>query len=171
VVPSVPRIAFLMNPLLDPLFVEPEKRELHSAAQTLGLQLLIVNASHLNEFEAAFAALIRDGAGGLVVSGASFFSGYAEQLAALAERYKVPAIYGRYEHTVVGGLMSYGTELPEVYRQVGAYAGRVLKGDRPADLPVQQATKMRLTINMKAAKALGLVFPLTLLGRADEVIE
>jgi len=171
VVPSARTVAFLMNPLLDPLFVEPEKRQLENAAKTLGLRLLIVNASHANEFEAAFAALTPDRAGGLVVSGASFFSGYSAQLVALAERYNIPAIYGRHELAVAGGLMSYGTDLPELYRQVGAYAGRVLKGERPADLPVQQATKMQLTINLKAAKTLGLAFPLTLLARADEVIE
>jgi len=171
VVPSAPLVAFLMNPLLDPLFVEPEKRELESAARALGLRLVIVNARDPNEFEAAFATLVRDGAGGLVVSGASFFSGRPEQLVALAGRYRVPTIYGRHELAVAGGLMSYGTDLPEVYRQVGVYAGRVLKGGKPAELPVQQATKMRLAINLKAARALGLTFPLPLLGRADEVIE
>ena len=170
-VPGASLIGFLMNPLLDPLFVEPEKRELERAARTLGLQLLIVNAGHSNEFEAAFAALVRNGAGGLVVSGASFFSGYSDHLVALAERNRLPTIYGRSELTSAGGLMSYGTDLPEVYRQVGAYAGRVLKGEKPADLPVQQATKMQLTINMRAAKSLGLTFPLSVLGRADQVIE
>ncbi len=171
VVPSVRLIAFLTNPLLDPSFIELEKRELESASQTLGLQLLMVNASKADEFETAFTTLTQAGAGGLVVSGAAFFSGYSERLVALAADYKVPTIYGRHELAVAGGLMSYGTDLSEVYRQVGAYAGRVLKGEMPADLPVQQATKMQLTINMKAAKALGLAFPLTLLGRADEVIE
>jgi putative tryptophan/tyrosine transport system substrate-binding protein len=171
VAPSVRLIAFLTNPLLNPSFIELEKRELESASQTLGLQLLMIHASKPDEFQTAFTTLIQAGAGGLVVSGAAFFSGYSERLVALAADYKVPTIYGRHELAVAGGLMSYGTDLSEVYRQVGAYAGRVLKGEMPADLPVQQVTKMRLTINMNAAKALGLTFPLTLLGRADEVIE
>jgi putative ABC transport system substrate-binding protein len=163
-------IAFLVNPT-NLVFAEPETRELQVAAQTLGVRLLILNASNPSEFEAAFARFIAEGAGGLIIGSDTLFWDYPERLAALATRYSVPAIHYRREFIAAGGLLNYGTDLPETRRVAGGYAGRILKGEKPADLPVQQVTKMQLAINMKTAKALGLTFPLTLLGRADEVIE
>jgi putative ABC transport system substrate-binding protein len=170
--PGATSLAYLAN-LVTSGVSKAETRELQAAAQTLGLRLLILSASDPSEFEVAFAAMVREGAGGLVVSGSRFFTlaDYTGQLIALAARYGVPAIYARREGAAAGGLMSYGTDFPEMYRQVGMYAGRILKGENPADLPVQQVTKMELVINMKTAKALGVTFPLTLIGRADEVIE
>jgi putative tryptophan/tyrosine transport system substrate-binding protein len=169
-VPTANLIAYLVNPS-NAAFAEPETKEIQAAARTVGVRLLILNASDPSDFERAFVAVARERAGGLVVSGASIFTNFADQLAALAARYGVPAIYARREGTTAGGLMSYGTDFPEMYRQVGIYCGRILKGEKPAELPVQQATKMEMAINLKTAKALGLTFPLTLLGRADEVIE
>jgi len=169
-VPATTLIAYLVNPI-NAVFAEPETRELQAAARTLRVHLLILNASDPSEFEAAFATVARERAGGLVVSGEAFFTNHSEQLASLAARHWVPAIYARREGAAAGGLMSYGTDFPEMNRQVGVYTGRILKGEKPADLPVQQVTKMQLVINLKTAKALGLTFPLPLLGRADEVIE
>ncbi len=169
-VPAATTIAFLVT--RDSAGVSgPETKELQAAAQTLGVRLLILNADAPREFEAAFATLVGERAGGLVVSGGKFFTGHADQLVPLAARYGVPAIYGRREGAAAGGLMSYGIDFPEMYRQVGIYSGRILKGVKPADLPVQQAVKVELIINLKTAKALGLTVPLALLTRADEVIE
>ena len=137
------------------------------AAATLGVCLLILNVSDPSELEAAFATLVREGVGGLVQSGGAFFGNRADQLVALAARYALPAR----RSVDAGGLLSYGTDFPDMYRRVGVYAGRILKGEKPGDLPVQQVTKIELVINMKTAKALGLTFPLTLLGRADAVVE
>jgi putative ABC transport system substrate-binding protein len=170
--PGATSLAFLGNLTTRGVW-EAETRDLQAAAQTLGLRLLTLSAGDPSEFEAAFAAIARERAGGLVVSGSRFFTlaDYTDQLAALAARHRVPAIYARREAAAAGGLMSYGTDFPEMYRQVRIYAGRALKGEKPADLPVQQVTKMELVINMKTARGLGLTFPLTLVGRADEVIE
>jgi putative ABC transport system substrate-binding protein len=171
--PAATSVAYLVTPPVgnNAAFAETEKRVLQVAAQTLGVHLLILNASHPREFDAAFATLVRERADGLLVSGAAIFTNYADQLVALAARYGVPAIYARREGTVAGGLISYGTNFPEVFRQVGIYAGRILKGEKPADLPVQQPTKFALTINLRTAKALGLTVPETLLATADELIE
>jgi putative ABC transport system substrate-binding protein len=163
-------IGVLVNPI-NSVITDPEIRELQTAARTLGMQLLVLNASDPSEFESAFAMLVRERAGGLVVGGDAFFFNHYHELVALAARYRVPAIYVTRGAAAVGGLLSYGTDYPHVWRQVGIYAGRILKGEKPADLPVQQVTKVELVINLKTAKALGLDIPLTLIGRADEVIE
>jgi len=168
VVPAATSIAFLVNPA-NPAIAERETSELQAAALSLGVPLLILNANDPNQFDAAFAHLVRERAGGLLAGTDGLFFTHSDQLVALAARHRVPAIYTRREATAAGGLMSYGT--PNPWREIGVYTGRILKGEKPADLPVQQVTKVELTINMKTAKALGLTFPLPLLGRADEVIE
>jgi putative tryptophan/tyrosine transport system substrate-binding protein len=163
-------IAYLVNPT-NPVFAEAEKRELQVAARTLGLRPLILNASDPSEFEGAFATLVRERAGGLVVSGDLLFFNHTHQLVALAARHAVPAIYGRRDYTVAGGLMSCGPDFYDTARQVGVYTSRILNGEKPADLPVQQSTKVELIINLKTAKALGLTVPQSILLSADEVIE
>ena len=168
--PAATLIAYLVNPT-NPVFAEPETKELQAAARTLGVRLLILNASDPSEFEAAFANLLLGRAGGLVVGSDTLFQRYPDQLVALAARYRLPAIYGYPATAAAGGLMSYGTDFLGQFRQAGAYVGRILKGERPADLPVQQVTKMGLVINLRTAKALGLTIPETLLATADEVIQ
>jgi putative ABC transport system substrate-binding protein len=144
---------------------------LQTAARVLGVRLLILNASDTSEFEAAFATVARERAGGLVISSDRFFSDRGDQLSALATRHLVPTIYTNREAAAVSGLMSYGTGRGEVLRQNVTYINRILKGEMPADLPVQQVTKIELVINLKTAKALGLTIPETLLATADEVIQ
>jgi len=132
---------------------------------------VIVNASRPNEIETAFAELVQQHADALQVSSDGFLLTYPDQIVALAARYAVPAIYAWPKFAAVGGLISYGTNLRDAWRQAGIYTGRILKGERPADLPVQQVTTIDLAINLKTAKALGITVPLPLSGRADEVIE
>jgi putative tryptophan/tyrosine transport system substrate-binding protein len=169
-VPTASLLAFVAN-TTRATGPETETRELQVAAATLGVRLLILNASDPSEFEAAFASLVHERAGGLVVGSDPLFGYNTDQLIALAARYAVPTVYAYREDTAAGGLMSYGTDHLDAYRQAGVYIGRILKGDKSADLPVQLVTKVELVINMKTAKSLGLTFPLTLLGRADAVIE
>ena len=169
VVPTATIMALLVNPA-NPN-AETTVRELQAAARTLGLQLHVLNASTEGDFDAVFATLRQLRAGGLVIGGDVFFTGRSEQLAALTLRHAVPSIYQPRAFVAAGGLMTYGAIATDAYRQAGVYTGRILKGEKPADLPVQQATKVELIINLKTAKALGLTFPLSLLGRADEVIE
>jgi putative tryptophan/tyrosine transport system substrate-binding protein len=169
-VPSASSIGVLINPA-NPSQAETELRDAQTAARTLGVGLLALNARTPGEIETAFETLVRQGAGGLVITGETFFLFQRAQIAELAARYKVPAISGHPDYINAGGLMSYGTSLADIYGGAGVSAGRILKGEKPADLPVQQATKVELAINLKAAKALGLTVPLSLLGRADEVIE
>jgi len=142
-----------------------------SAAHTLGLQLHVLKASAERDFDGVFANVIQLRAGGLVIGGDPFFTGRQEQLAALAARHATPTVYENREFVAAGGLMSYGGNLIDAYRQCATYAARILKGEKPADLPVQQSTKVELFLNLKTAKKLGLTIPITLLGRADEVIE
>ena len=150
---------------------ETEVNDLLQAAQVLGLQAHVVYAGADEEFETAFAGLTRLGAGGLAISGDPFFNVRAEHLGALSLKHALPTIYQMREFSAAGGLISYGSSFPEQYRLAGAYTGRILKGEKPADLPVQQPTKLELVINLRTAKMLGVEVPPTLLARADEVIE
>jgi putative tryptophan/tyrosine transport system substrate-binding protein len=145
--------------------------ELEAAAQALGRKLIVQSVASQAELEPAFAALSQQGVGALIVSADPLFQEWREPLVALAARHALPACYGLREFALAGGLMSYGADLPDAYHQVGVYTARILKGEKPADLPVVQSTKVELVINLKTAKTLGLTFPLPLLGRADEVIE
>jgi putative tryptophan/tyrosine transport system substrate-binding protein len=162
-------VALLVNPSTPS--AEPETKGVRDAARSLGLQLHVLDASTEGEIDVAFGKLIELRAGGLVVSVDAFLNSQRTQIVALAARHAVPAIYGVREFATAGGLMSYGTDLADVYRQVGIYAGKILKGAKPADLPVQRVARVEFVINLKTAKTLGLTFPITLLGRADEVIE
>jgi putative ABC transport system substrate-binding protein len=165
--PAATVVALLVNPT-NPI---AETLDLRAAARTLGLQLHVLRASTEGEIDDAFVILVRLRAGALVIGSDVFFNTRSEQLAALAVRHAVPAIFHLREFVAAGGLMSYGGSLRDSYRGAGGYTGRILKGDKPADLPVQQSTKVELIINLKTANALGLTIPLPLLARADEVIE
>jgi putative tryptophan/tyrosine transport system substrate-binding protein len=145
--------------------------DMHAAARRIGVQLDVQHASTEQDFDPAFAALVKHGIGALAIGADVFYNSRSEQLAELTLRNALPAIFTVREFVAAGGLMSYGVSLTEGYRLMGVYAGRILKGEKPADLPVHQSTKVELTINLKTAKALGLTIPLPLLGRADEVIE
>jgi putative tryptophan/tyrosine transport system substrate-binding protein len=146
-------------------------RAIQSAANTFGLELQVLNASSEHDFDAAFANLIRLRAGGLVISPDTVFTRSMEQLATLTIRHSVPAVHLYREFAAAGGLVSYGPDTTETYRMVGIYTGRILKGEKPADMPVQQVTKVELYVNLKTAKALGITVPLPLSGRADELFE
>jgi putative ABC transport system substrate-binding protein len=167
--PSATVMAALVNPT-NPN-AETHSNDLRTAARSLGLQLHVLHASTERDFDTVFASLSQIRAGAVVIGADAFFVSRSAQLGELTARHKVPAIYQFREFAAAGGLLSYGSSITDSYRQVGIYTGRILKGEQPADLPVQQSTKVELIINMKTAKALGLTFPLTLLGRADEVIE
>ena len=169
-VPAARSIALLVNPT-SPAYSEVATDSAQSAANVLGLRLLILNASSQRGIEAAFATLGKERVGALLVSGDSFLVAQRDQIVALAARHAVPAMYHRREFTVAGGFMSYGPSLPEAYYQVGVYTARILKGEKPANMPVQQSTKFELVINLKTAKELGFDIPPSLLARADEVIE
>jgi putative ABC transport system substrate-binding protein len=169
-VPTATIIAELVNPT-NPVVAEPETRDLQAAARALGLTLHVLHASSEQEIDTAFMTLVQLRAGALVIGADSYFNSRSEQLAVLTLRYAIPAIYGYREFVLSGGLASLGPTVADTYRLLGVYTGRILKGERPADLPVQQATKLQLIINMKTANALGIKVPLPLVGRADEVIE
>jgi putative ABC transport system substrate-binding protein len=169
-VPTASVIALLVNPA-DPTVAETTTKEMLAAAHTLGLELHVLNASSEGDFDGVFAKLIQLRAGGLVIGGGPFFTSQSERLGALTARHAVPAIHQYREFVAAGGLLSYGSEATDAYRLAGNYTGRILKGEKPANLPVQQATKVELYINLRTAKALGLNIPNTLIGRADEVIE
>jgi putative tryptophan/tyrosine transport system substrate-binding protein len=168
--PKANILALLVNPT-NSAIAEPQAREVLSAAKALGVEVDVLNASTEHDFDAVFAKLLELRAGGLVIGGDAFFTSHAKQLAALTVQHAVPAIYQWREFAAAGGLMSYGSNITDTHRLVGIYVGRVLKGDKPADLPVQQATKVEMYINLKTAKALGVTVPLPLSGRADEVFE
>jgi len=169
-VPRVASFAVLVNPT-SPAQTDPLVRELQTAAAKLGLRLDVLTASTEHEIDIAFATLLEKGAGGLVIGPDAYFNTRYDQLATLALRHAVPTIYQYREFTAAGGLLSYGPKLAEVFRLAGLYTARVLKGEKVADLPVQQATKVEFIINLKTAKALDINVPVSLLGRADEVIE
>ena len=169
-VPTANTFALLVNPT-SRVLAEAQSQDLGEAARTLGLQLHVLRASTDSELNSAFATLAQLRVGGLVISSDAFFYTRTAQLAALAARHAVPAIFGFREFPAAGGLMSYGSVAADAFRQVGIYTGRVLKGEKPADLPVVQSTKVQLVINLKTAKALGLTVPDKLISTADEVIE
>jgi putative ABC transport system substrate-binding protein len=170
VVPTATVVALLVNPT-NPALAETQSRVIPAAASTLGLSLHVLNASTDRDFDAVFARLAQLRAGALVIGVDAFFNSHSAQLAALATRHAVPTISAYQEFTSAGGLMSYGGSIVAASHQVGISAGRILNGEKPADLPVMQSTKVTLTINLKTAKALGLEFPITLQAGADEVIE
>jgi putative tryptophan/tyrosine transport system substrate-binding protein len=170
VVPTASRIAVLVNPT-SPAFAEPLARQLQPAAKSLGLELQVVQASTERELEIAFASLRDLQAGALVIASDPFLNSKSEQVAALALRHGMPTMHQFREFPLAGGLMGYGGAITDSYRLVGEYTGRILKGEKPADLPVQRYTKVELIINLKTARALGLNVPLAIIGRADEVIE
>jgi putative ABC transport system substrate-binding protein len=169
-VPAAAAIALLVNPS-NPRQTEAEITELQVAARTLGLELQVLNASNDGEFDKAFTTLLQRGARALVVQSDPLFNVGRDRLVALAALHAVPAIYGRRDIAAAGGLMSYADDLADSYRQVGNYCSRILKGEKPADLPVVQPTKFEFVINLKTAKTLGLTFPPGLLAIADEVID
>jgi len=169
VAPTARLIAFLANPR-SPI-AESDKRDLQSAANVTGQQILVVNASNEAELDLAFTAIAREHADALLVMSDPFLNSRPDKIVTLAARNALPAIYQWREFPLAGGLMSYGTINADSYRQVGIYAGKILNGAKPADLPVQQSVKVELIINLKTAKTLGITFPTTPLGRADEVIE
>jgi putative tryptophan/tyrosine transport system substrate-binding protein len=169
-VPNASLIAYLVNPT-NKEFAESEARELQVAARALRVNVLTLNVSKQDEFADAFATLVRERAGGLIVGSDTLFSDRFDQLVKLAEHHHVPTIFRAREAVAMGGLLSYGTDFPSIRRQVGIYPARILKGEKPADLPVQQVTKVELAINTRTAKALGVTVPEILLATADEVIE
>jgi len=169
-VPAAASLALLINPTNSSTAVALTQ-DIQAAARTLGVQLHVLHASTEREFDTAFETSAQWRAGGLVIGSDPLFTSLVKQLGALAFRRAVPTIYQYREFAEAGGLMSYGANIRNTERQVGIYTGRILKGDKPGDLPVQQSTKAELIINLKTAKALGLEMPATLLARADEVIE
>jgi putative ABC transport system substrate-binding protein len=168
--PAAMSIALLIDPT-DPVLSEVETKAVQIAARVLGVHLLVLKASSQSPIEAAFATLVQQRAGALLVGPNAFLITAADQIVALAARYAVPTIYTLREFVVAGGLISYAGDIRSAWRQAGGYTGRILKGEKPADLPVQQVTKIELVINLKTAKVLGLEVPPDVLVRADEVIE
>jgi putative ABC transport system substrate-binding protein len=169
-VPTATRVGVLVNPATVRT-TETTLRDVEVAARAIGLQVNVVNASTISEIDAAFATLVRERADALFVGSDSFFSGRRVQLVLLTTRHAIPATYTVRDYVEAGGLMSYGTSLTDAYRQVGVYTGRILKGEKPVDLPVVQSSKFELVINAQAARLLGLAVPPSLLATADEVIE
>ena len=168
-VPGISKIGILVNPTAGG--VKSSLKSMQTAAGLLGQEIIIANASSEPDFATALADLVQQGAGALVVMADPFFNSRPLQLVDLAAAHALPAIYPLREYVIAGGLMMYGADLSDAYHQAGIYAGRILKGAKPSDLPVVQSTKVELVINLKTAKALGITVPLSLLGRADEVIE
>jgi putative ABC transport system substrate-binding protein len=167
--PQATTVAYLVDPRN--VAVKELTDKAFAAGQALGRQIIVLEARSELDFEAAFATLVQRRAGAMVVGTNALFTGNRDKLLALTAHYKIPAIYAYRDYTTVGGLISYGASLVDAYRQAGVYVGRILKGEKPANLPVMQPTKFELVINLKTAKALGLTVPLALLTRADEVIE
>jgi putative ABC transport system substrate-binding protein len=168
-VPGVTVIGVLINP--NSPEVAPQLKEIETAARSLAQAIKIVNASREADFDAAFATLVEQRTGALIVSNDAYFNSMRERLVELAAHHRIPAIYDRREYAEAGGLICYGTSYAAAYRELGVYTGKILKGTKPAELPVEQATKFELVINLKTAKVLGLEIPANLLAIADEVIE
>jgi putative ABC transport system substrate-binding protein len=169
--PKATRIGVLVNPTHNVEITERTVKDVNAAADPLGLQIEVVNAGNGNEIDAAFKTLVNNRADGLLVGPDAFFISRRVQIAILAARHMMPAIYTIGDYAEAGGLISYGTDIPDSLRQQGVYVGRILKGTKPTDLPVLQSTKFKFIINLRTAKALGLEVPATLVSRADEVIE
>jgi putative ABC transport system substrate-binding protein len=169
IVPKATGIAMLVNP--ESPEAVAERQDVQAAAQAIGQQLIVVDVNSDHEIETAFATFAQRGVGALLCGAGAFLNSHRERIVALAGRHALPASYALREFAVAGGLMSYGTSITDAYRQAGIYAGRILKGERPAELPVMQSVKFEFVINLKTAKALGLAVPPTLLALADEVIE
>lgn len=169
IVPKATKIGVLVNPGTPT--TEAERKDVQAAAQTIGQQLIVLDVSGDRDLETAFATFVRRGAGALLVGSGPFLTSNRDRVAALAARHALPAIYHQREIIPAGGLMSYGTSITDAYRQIGLYAGRILKGENPADLPVVQPTKFEFVLNLKTAKTLGLEVPDRVLALADEVIE
>jgi putative tryptophan/tyrosine transport system substrate-binding protein len=167
--PNVMTVGFLLRPNTSE--TEAERIDVQNAARTFGQQLVIMEVTTEGEIEAAFATFVQSGVGALFVGGGPFLTSKRERIVRLAARYRVPAIYPLREYVSVGGIMSYGTSISDAYRQAGIYAGRILKGEKPADLPVIQSTKFELLLNLNTVRALGLTVPDKLLALVDEVIE
>jgi putative ABC transport system substrate-binding protein len=168
-VPTAGKIAVLVNPAGPS--TEPLLAELEPAARSLGVQIHVLRASTQQDVAAAFATLAQLRAGALLIGNDAFFTSQTERLAALSIQHAIPSIYQYPDFAVAGGLVSYGASITDAYRTIGIYTGRILKGEKPANLPVQQSTKVEMFLNLKTAKALGITVPLPLVGRADEVIE
>jgi putative ABC transport system substrate-binding protein len=162
-------VAVLLNP--NSSYTEPETSHVQAAALSAGVQVLLLTASNENEISTAFRNLVQQRVGALIVSADPFFTSHRDQVVALAARHRIPTIYQWRDFTEAGGLISYGADRIDIYRQTGIYVGRVLSGTKPADLPVVQPTKFELVLNLKTARALGLPVPEAILLRADEVIE
>jgi putative ABC transport system substrate-binding protein len=167
--PTSAPIAILLNP--SNAQAQSQEREIQRAARVIGRQVLVLNAGNEDEIEKAFAALVRERAGALLVAGDAFFTSQAVLFVVLTARHSIPTVYPVRSYVDAGGLMSYGSSLLDAYRLTGVYTGRVLKGEKPADLPIVQPTKFELVLNLKTARAVGISIPPTLLARADEVIE
>jgi putative tryptophan/tyrosine transport system substrate-binding protein len=168
--PTATSFALLVNPA-NPVLAEPVSEHVQAAARMLGVKLHVLHVSSEPELDAALGTAARLQVAGLMIGPDAFFNSRIEQLAALTSRHALPAVYQWREFTAAGGLLSYGSSITDVYRQVGVYTGRILKGEKPADLPVEQTTKVELFVNLKAANAFGITVPTALLVRADEVIE
>ena len=168
-VPGATKIAVLVNP--NTPLTEAERKDVQAAAQVIGQQPIIVDISSDRDIETAFATFVQRGAGALLVGTGGFLNSNRERIAAVANRHALPASYSQREGVVAGGLMSYGPSISDAYRQAGIYSGRILNGEKPADLSVMQSTKFELVLNLKTAKALGLTIPPSLLVAADEVME
>jgi putative ABC transport system substrate-binding protein len=169
IAPKATAIGMLANP--NTTETETERTDVQAAAQAIGMQLIVADVSSDRDIEPALAALVQRGVGALLVGAGGFMTSHRERIVALATRQALPAMYGLREFVAAGGLMSYGTSITDAFRQVGVYTGRILKGEKPADLPVMQSTKFELVLNLKTAKTLGLAIPPSLLALADEVIE